>query len=98
MPRLLRGLSRGIELTGRAARADTLLSICTLVVGCAPGGPAPVNVTWNDSEVLLLVKAMGKVDRTSLGFTPIPRSGRVLLEGPHPSMGSIMEYDAMLHI
>jgi hypothetical protein len=47
----------------------------------------------DDPQVQPLLKAAASFDRTSYGFTPIPKTADVRLESRHTS-----RYDAMLHI
>ena len=65
-----------------------------VVSGCGPGpglGPKPVSLS--DTNVVPMLKAIARVDRAALGFTPIPTNANMLLE-----MGPRLGYDAMLHI
>ena len=54
---------------------------------------APKKVAMDDPQVQLLLKAAASFDRTSYGFTPIPKTADVRLESRPTS-----RYDAMLHI
>ena len=65
----------------------------TLALLFASCGFIPQKVSWDDSRLIPLLKAIEAVDRSSLGFTPIDRSSTVRLESS-PRAG----YDAMLHI
>jgi len=53
----------------------------------------PEKVSWNDTRLAPMLKAIDAVDRSSLGFTSIDRTSTVRLEN-RPRAG----YDAMLHI
>jgi hypothetical protein len=58
--------------------------------GC---GFVPEKVSLSDPRLIPMLDAIAKVDRASLGFTPIPTNAIVRLESrPHDG------YDAMLHI
>jgi hypothetical protein len=69
------------------------LWVATFALLFASCGFIPQKVSWDDSRLIPLLKAIEAVDRSSLGFTPIDRSSTVRLES-RPRAG----YDAMLHI
>ena len=62
--------------------------IIVLVMGC---GMIPERVNFDDERVAPLFEAMARVDREALGFTQIPKTARLFLEGASE------RYDAMLH-
>ncbi len=68
----------------------TAFTVAVLLEGC---GLIPRKVTMDDAQVQRLVKAAGSFDRTSNGFSPIPRQADVRLE-----LRPTSRYDAMLHI
>jgi hypothetical protein len=74
------------------ASMKRLVTFVALVVlaGC---WLAPKKVAMDDPQVQLLLKAAASFDRTSYGFTPIPKTADVRLESRPTS-----RYDAMLHI
>lgn len=55
-------------------------------------GILPKKLAWDDEELAPMLEAIAEVDRSSLGFTPIPEDAEIDLEGPSTT------YDAMLHI
>jgi hypothetical protein len=65
-------------------------SLALLFASC---GFIPQEVSWDDSRLIPLLKAIEAVDRSSLGFTPIDRSFKVRLESR-----PLERYDVMLHI
>jgi len=77
---------------GEASSAVVMLTVIVAVLleGC---GLIPRKVTMDDAQVQRLVKAAGSFDRTSNGFSPIPRQADVRLE-----LRPTSRYDAMLHI
>jgi hypothetical protein len=68
-----------------------LVAFVTLLL--ASCGLVPEKVSWDDTRLAPMLKAIEAVDRSSLGFTPIDRTSTVRLES-RPRAG----YDAMLHI
>jgi hypothetical protein len=87
---------RHTSIRGSMKRAGTVIMLTFSVVLLAGCGDVPRNVTMDDSQVQQLVKAAQSFDRTSYGFSPIPRQRDVRdvrLE-LRPTGG----YDAMLHI
>jgi hypothetical protein len=71
-------------------RSFLLAFVTLLLVSC---GFVPEKVSWSDTRLAPMLKAIDAVDRSSLGFTPIDRTSTVRLES-RPRAG----YDAMLHI
>ena len=70
------------------------LILLTLAVAALSGcdlSPEPVSLS--DPKIAPMLKAIAAVDRSSMGFTPIPTNARIRLE-MRPRAG----YDAMLHI
>lgn len=66
--------------------------IALVLAGC---GVIPESVSKDDERLKPLWAAIDRVDRKSLGFTPISPNARIRLEGKQ-RWGS--DYDAMLHI
>ena len=64
-----------------------------VVVLAAACGVFPERVTASDPRVKSLFAAMAAVDRTALGFTPVPADAELRLE-----VGPRSGYDVMLHI
>src|SRR5688572_10875195 len=61
-------------------------------LGCGPG-LGPTKVSLSDPKVQPLLQAMDRVDRQSLGFTPLTTNAQVTLE-TRPRAN----YDRMLHV
>ena len=76
--------SRGKTLA--AAIAVAVLSLLGLLGGC-------MRTAQLDDPALKPFENMYSVDRAKYGFTPLPKTGRVLIEGKSPHG----DYDAMLH-
>src|ERR1039458_704208 len=65
-------------------------------LGLTSCGIFPEKVAMNDPKIKPLLDAAGKVDRASLGFSPLPQSADVRLEIPWKWQQA--KYDVMLHI
>ena len=76
----------------KASSAVVMLTVIVAVLleGC---GRIPRKVTMDDPQVQRLVKAAESFDRSSYGFSPIPKQADVRLE-----LRATSRYDAMLHI
>lgn len=67
--------------------------VAFVTLSLASCGFVPEKVSWSDTRLAPMLKAIDAVDRSSLGFTSIDRTSTVRLES-RPRAG----YDAMLHI
>lgn len=68
--------------------------------GC---GQFPERVSFDDPRLKPMFDAMARVDRRSMGFTPMKPSAEIRVEWPTPKFDAIMHlepkhYDVMLHI
>lgn len=70
--------------------APLVLLGTALAVGCNLG---PEQVSLSDPRVQAMLKAIDRIDRAALGFTPFPTNAQFRLE-----IASGRAYDAMLHV
>jgi hypothetical protein len=83
-------LQRGIV----ASSLPNIIMLCLFYsLALASCGFGPQKVSWEDTRLAPLLKAIDAVDRSSLGFTSIDPTSTFRLEN-RPRAG----YDAMLHI
>jgi hypothetical protein len=76
--------------SSRFFRMIRVFSLAFLICGC---GLAPQKVSLSSPEIKPLLAAIEKVDRATLGFTPISTNAAIRLE-----LSSRANYDAMLHV
>jgi hypothetical protein len=76
--------------------AVRILLVALLTTGLVSCGFLPEKVSMKDPKIRPLLAAAAKIDRASLGFTPLPQSADVRLE--IPPFWREAGYDAMLHI
>ena len=65
---------------------------CVTVLGLSNCGLIPEKVAYDDERLQPLLRAIEKVDRAALGFTPLQADAELRLEGRGRN------YDAMLHV